>query len=428
MYLHERENWTNFRWDNAKVSQLLESVSRGLGMLYGRLENFGFENQLKATAENLLSDIVGSSEIEGVKLNTDEVRSSIARKLGIKNLKNIIPSHYVDSVVSVMISAINDYNQKLTKQKLCAWQSAFFPRGMSEGHIVETGQYRSGEEYVVSGVMGREKIHYIAPSPDRVEAEMERFLNWFNGRHSTPLIISSAIAHLWFVTIHPFEDANGRISRILADMLLARADKSNLRFYNITSEINRDKNHYYDILERTERGDGDITEWLVWYLNTLQRSIDNANATISTTLNKGFFWMRFAQTPMTERQKNTLNIFLDGYEAKITSKNWASISKCSRDTANRDIADLVSKGVLLFDIPDAKRPSYSINYSGADDDISHKFRNIEIVQIGADSFITATLNGKKIRERILRLDSERIAKGEITAQQIAAKYMAYYVE
>lgn len=224
MYIHERADWTHFRWADSKVSLLIEEIGRKQGLLYGRLSNIGFDNKIKAMAENLTKDVVYSSEIEGIRLNEDEVRSSIARKLGIDNVKFTAPSHYVDSVVAVMLEAVEHYDQKLTEEKLCQWQSAFFP-------------------------------FYIAPSPDRIQEEMRLFLDWFNDDQSRlPSIIRSAIAHFWFVSIHPFEDGNGRLARILSDMLLARGDKNELRFYNISSQINKDKNHYYEILEKMSMG------------------------------------------------------------------------------------------------------------------------------------------------------------------------------
>lgn len=369
MYIHEHDHWTDFRWEDKDVALLLDEVTREQGKLYGRLSGLGFEGQLLATAENLTRDVVYSSEIEGIRLNADEVRSSIARRLGIENVKQTAPSHYVDAVVAVMIEAMEHYDQPLTKEKLCAWQSAFFPTGFSEGSQIEVGRYRTNEEHIVSGYLGRERIHYIAPAPSRVEEEMSRFIDWFNSEKQLSPVIRSAIVHLWFVSVHPFEDGNGRQARILGDIYLARGDKSRFRFYNISSEINRDKKHYYDILERTQHGDGDITQWLVWYLNTLQRAIQEANSLVSTVLNKSFFWLRAASIPMTERQAQTLNRFLDGYEAKITSKSWADMNKCSKDTAVRDIQDLVQKGILREDIPGAKRPSYSICYSSQAPDI-----------------------------------------------------------
>lgn len=424
-YLHEKENWTNFYWNQDEVAVILDEVARLQGRLYGRLEGLGFESQLKATAENLLADIVGSSEIEGIRLNPDEVRSSIARKLGIDYSRNIAPSHYVDSVVSVMLDAMDHYDRQLSKEQLCAWQAAFFPSGMSEGKVIETGKYRTGEEYVVSGMLGREKVHYIAPAPDRVDAEMQRFIDWFNAPHRVSEVLCSAIAHVWFVTIHPFEDGNGRLCRILADMLLARADGSKFRFFNISSEINRDKKHYYDIIERVQHGNGDLTEWFLWYMNTLKKAINNANQTVTVTLSKSFFWMHFAETVMTERQRNTLNKYLDGYEAKINSKNWAALNKCSRDTANRDIADLVDKHVLLVDIPDAKRPTYSINYTGSEKDAFAGFSDVNIEERDGNPYLVASFRGKQITSLILRIDAERVKKGETSPEQLIGKYFSF---
>ncbi len=376
MYIHERDNWTAFRWNASELTAILEEVNRKQGLLYGRLASLGFDSKLKAMAENLTYDVVYSSEIEGIRLNVDEVRSSIARKLNIKNIKQTAPSHYIDSVVAVMLDAINHYDRLLTKEKLCAWQAAFFPTGFSEGAPIEVGQYRTNEEHIVSGMFGREKIHYIAPSPERVDKEMARFIDWFNSQEKVNSVIRSAIAQFWFVSIHPFEDGNGRLARILSDMLLARADKSEFRFYNISSQINKDKSHYYDILERTQRGDGDITEWILWYANTLSLALDEAESIVSAVLNKSFFWQKASSVPLSQRQTDMLNLFLDGYEAKITSKTWASLAKCSKDTAIRDIRDLVEKEILREDIPGAKRPSYSIIYDP--EDITVFFSEISI--------------------------------------------------
>lgn len=426
MYIHEYDNWTEFRWKGDDIALLLDEVCREQGKLYGRLSGLGFESQLRAMAENLTHDVVYSSEIEGIRLNADEVRSSIARRLGIENVKQVAPSHYVDNVVAVMLDAMEHYDGQLTKEKLCAWQSAFFPTGFSEGSQIEVGKYRTHEEHVVSGYLGRERVHYIAPSPQRVQEEMERFIQWFNDGKSLSPVIRSAIAHFWFVSIHPFEDGNGRLARILGDMFLARGDKSRFRFYNISSEINRDKNHYYDILERTQRGDGDITEWLVWYMKTLLAAIHEANATVNTILNKSFFWMRATGIPLSERQTYTLNLFLDGYEAKITSKTWAALNKCSKDTALRDIQDLLQKGILHEDIPGAKRPSYSIYYGAESADLTSRFRDVNVIEEGTDFYLMATAhNSTPIRERILKLDAERYAKGDLPLNHLLNKYCSY---
>lgn len=424
MYIHERDNWTAFRWNMTELTALLEEVNRKQGLLYGRLASLGFDSKLKAMAENLTYDVVYSSEIEGIRLNVDEVRSSIARKLGIENIKQSAPSHYIDSVVAVMLDAVNHYDQILTKEKICAWQAAFFPTGFSEGSLVEVGRYRTNEEHIVSGMFGREKIHYIAPSPERVDEEMAHFIDWFNSNENINSVIRSAIAHLWFVSIHPFEDGNGRLARILSDMLLARADKSEFRFYNISSQINKDKNHYYDILEKTQRSDGDITEWIYWYAGTLSVALDEAENIVSTILNKSFFWQKASSIPLSQRQTDILNLFLDGYEAKITSKTWASLAKCSKDTAIRDIQDLVDKEILREDIPGAKRPSYSIIYDP--EDITAFFSEISIEQQNGNQYIKALYKGKlQVYERILPLDAERFEKGDLPLENLLAKYCSY---
>lgn len=424
MYIHERENWTEFHWEADKLTAILEEVNRKQGLLYGRLASLGFDSKLKAMAENLTYDVVYSSEIEGIRLNVDEVRSSIARKLGIENIKYTAPSHYVDSVVAVMLDAVSNYKLILTKEKICAWQAAFFPTGFSNGFQIEVGKYRTNEEHIVSGTFGREKIHYVAPSPNRIEKEMTDFLDWFNSREDTNSVIQSAIAHLRFVSIHPFEDGNGRLARILSDILLARADKSEFRFYNISSQINKDKKHYYDILEKTQRGNGDITEWLYWYANTLSDALDEAENIVSTILNKSFFWQKTSAVPLSQRQTDILNLFLDGYEAKITSKTWATLGKCSKDTAIRDIQDLIEKDILREDIPGAKRPSYSIIYDT--DDITVFFSNISIEYQNDTPYIKATYKGKTpVVERILALDARRFENGELSLSNLLAKYCSY---
>ena len=424
MYIHERDNWTAFRWDATGLTALLEEVNRKQGLLYGRLASLGFDSKLKAMAENLTYDVVYSSEIEGIRLNVDEVRSSIARKLGIENIKQTAPSHYIDSVVAVMLDAVSHYDQLLTKEKICAWQAAFFPTGFSEGSQIEVGQYRTNEEHIVSGMFGREKIHYVAPSPGGVDEEMADFLDWFNNHDNINSVIRSAIAHFWFVSIHPFEDGNGRLARILSDMLLARADKSEFRFYNISSQINKDKKRYYDILEKAQHGDGDITEWICWYANTLSLALDEAENIVSTILNKSFFWQKASSIPLSQRQTDMLNLFLDGYETKITSKTWASLAKCSKDTAIRDIQDLVDKEILREDIPGAKRPSYSIIYDP--EDITSFFSEVTIEQQNGNQYIKGLYKGKQqVCERILPIDAERYEKGEHPLEHLLAKYCSY---
>ena len=273
-------------------------------------------------------------------------------------------------------------------------------------------------------MFGREKIHYIAPAPERVDEEMAQFLDWFNSQENVNSVIRSAIAHFWFVSIHPFEDGNGRLARILSDMLLARADKSEFRFYNISSQINKDKNHYYDILEKAQHGDGDITEWICWYANTLSAALDEAENIVSTILNKSFFWQKTSSIPLSQRQTDILNLFLDGYEAKITSKTWATLAKCSKDTAIRDIQDLVEKDILREDIPGAKRPSYSIIYDP--EDITAFFSEISVEEKNGNKYIKALYQGKiHVRERILPLDAKRFENGNLPLENLLAKYCSY---
>ncbi len=427
MFIHERDNWTDFHWNSDSVAMLLEEANRKQGMLYGRLCGIGFDGKLRAMTENLTRDVVYSSEIEGVMLNMDEVRSSIARKLGVENIKNVTSSRYINSIVSVMLDAVEHYENKLTKEKLCSWQSAFFPSGYSDGAEIEIGMYRSNEEHIISGMFGREKVHYITPSPERLEHEMQKFLSWFNSEVSVNYILRSAVAHFWFVSIHPFEDGNGRLARILSDMMLARGDKSQFRFYNISSEINKNKKHYYDILERTQHGNGDITEWVVWYVKTLINAIDEAEATVSSVLNKSFFWQKSSDVPMSQRQIQMLNMFLDGYEAKITSKTWATLAKCSKDTAIRDIQDLVDKHILCEEFPNAKRPSYSIVYEP--EDISVHFTDVAIIKNENGIYLTAIFNGNiQVREKLIKLDAERYENGDLKLSNLLSKFCSYLLK
>ncbi len=428
MYIHEYDNWTDFRWDDAQIALKLDEVTRKQGLLYGKLNGLGFDSQLNAMAENLTRDLLHSSEIEGIRLNADEVRSSIARRLGIESKNSVPSSHYIDGVVSVMLDATENYEHVLTKERLCGWQAAFFPTGFSGGSQIEVGKYRTCDEHIVSGFLGRERVHYVAPSPDRVEAEMQKFVDWFNREQPVSPVIRSAIAHFWFVSIHPFEDGNGRLARILGDVFLSRGDRSRLRFYNISSEINRDKKHYYEVLERVQHGDGNITEWLTWYMDTLLAALEEADSLVNGVLNKSLFWLRASSVAMNQRQTDTLNLFLDGYEAKITTKTWADLNKCSKDTAGRDIQDLVLKGMLREDVPGAKRPSYSIVFS--DDDLyTSDFTDVSVEGNGNEYYLCAIYKGvTSVRERILRLDAERYERGDLSKENLLAKYCSYIVK
>ena len=346
-YIHQSEQWPHFTWDKELVADKLATVNKASGFLMGRLNAIGFDAQMSASAEMLSNDIINSSEIEGISLNVKQVRSSIARKLGIPSDADEPSSHYVEGIVEMMLDAVSHYRQPLTHERLFGWHNCLFPSGMSGYSRIDVAQYRKGEMKVVSGNYGREKVHYEAVPAQDVPKEMDIFLDWFNTDCTAPTYLKSAIAHFWFVCIHPFDDGNGRIGRAIADMALSQADDSAMRFFSMSHQINKDKRSYYDVLERVSRQtDVDITEWLIWYLDCMARAIHASDEVLSRILQKAAFWQNHAHVAFTERQNKVLNIYLDGYIGKLTVKNWAKHCKVSADTASRDIKDLVSKGVL----------------------------------------------------------------------------------
>ncbi len=346
-YIHQSEQWPHFTWDKELVANKLASVNKASGFLMGRLNAIGFDARLSANAEMLSNDIINSSEIEGISLNVKQVRSSIARKLGIPSDTNEPSNHYVEGIVEMMLDAVIHYRQPLIHERLFGWHNCLFPNGMSGYSRIDVAQYRKGEMKVVSGNFGREKVHYEAVAAQDVPKEMDIFLDWFNTDCTSPTYLKSAIAHFWFVCIHPFDDGNGRIGRAIADMALSQADDSSMRFFSMSRQINKDKKSYYNVLERVSRqANVDITEWLVWYLDSMACAINASDEVLSRTLQKAAFWQNHAQIAFTERQNKMLNLYLDGYPGKLTVKNWAKHCKVSVDTAARDIKDLVEKGVL----------------------------------------------------------------------------------
>ncbi len=346
-YIHQSEQWPHFTWDKELVTDKLAAVNKVSGFLMGRLNAIGFDAQMSASAEMLSNDIINSSEIEGISLNVKQVRSSIARKLGIPSDADEPSSHYVEGIVEMMLDAVSHYRQPLTHERLFGWHNCLFPSGMSGYSRIDVAQYRKGEMKVVSGNYGREKVHFEAVPAQDVPKEMDIFLDWFNTDSTAPTYLKSAIAHFWFVCIHPFDDGNGRIGRAIADMALSQADDSAMRFFSMSRQINKDKRSYYDVLEHVSRQtDVDITEWLIWYLDCMARAIHASDEVLSRILQKAAFWQNHAHVAFTERQNKVLNIYLDGYIGKLTVKNWAKHCKVSADTASRDIKDLVSKGVL----------------------------------------------------------------------------------
>jgi Fic family protein len=361
MFVHQRQNWSDFKWDNNKIVLLLGNVRHLQGKLLGQMESLGFSLKEEAVLTTLTLDVLKSTEIEGEILNKDQVCSSIARKLGITVNRMVASSRNVDGVVEMMLDATQRYASPLTKKRLLGWHAALFPTGYSGMYKIEVGKYRTGDMQVVSGAMGKEKIHYKAPKPDFVESEMANFLNWLNnGRISIDPVLKAAIAHFWFITIHPFDDGNGRIARAITDMLLARSDNTSQRFYSVSSQILEERKAYYDILEKTQRGDGDITNWLLWFLSCLERTLINTEKILESTIIKAKFWEQHSQTSLNDRQRIMLNKLLDGFDGKLTSSKWAKITKTSPDTALRDIQDLISKGILQKEAQGGRSTNYEL--------------------------------------------------------------------
>ena len=363
MYIHQTEDWPHFSWDKDVISTKLANVNKAAGFLAGRLSTIGFDAQMSAAVETLTNDILASSEIEGVVLNSDQVRSSVARRMGVHIVGDVEPSHYIEGVVEMMMDATRKYDQPLTDDRLFGWHNCLFPTGRSGMEVINVGKYRIDPMEVVSGTLVREKVHYRAPAADAVASEMAQFLDWFNADSTPKDYVKSAVAHFWFVSIHPFDDGNGRISRAIADMALSQADDSTLRFFSISRQINKDKRKYNDILERCQKGGCDITLWIDWYLDCMSRAIESAGEMLSSILDKSIFWQTHSQVVVSDRQKSALNIYLDGYNGKLTVKNWAKLVKVSDDTAARDVKDLVGKGILVPQPGRVRDVSYGISIS-----------------------------------------------------------------
>lgn len=428
MYIHEIENWTSFRWDAAQLAHTLEKTGKSIGFLFGRLSTIGFDQQMSATVESVTHEVVASSEIEGIILNTEEVRSSVARKLGVTVPNSKEPTHYIDGVVEMMLDAVMNYDVSLTSDRLFNWHAALFPNGRSGSIPITVGAYRTEVMEVVSGTFGRERVHYRAPAPERLAEEMQIFLQWFNNPDIAPSLIKSAIAHFWFVCIHPFDDGNGRIARAISDMVLSQIDRSKLRFFSMSMQINRDKKEYYRILEQTQRGTTDITAWLKWYLDCLNAAVKESNTLLSGVLNKAVFWRTHTDVSISDRQRTLLNHFLDGYDGKLTAKNWSKLADVSPDTAGRDIKDLVAKGIITAVQGRVRDVSYTLNYSKVDKNRAD-FKEAAVVSRADGDYITAIYRGEKVvEEKITQLDKVRIEQEEITIDDLTYKYFAYLID
>ncbi len=364
-YIHQLKGWPDFTWDKAQVLERLVQVRNKQGYLLGKMEGLGFALKIEAGLNTLTSDVTKSSEIEGELLDRDQVRSSIARKLGL-DIAGLVPSdRHVDGVVEMTIDATQNHQKKLTRPRLFGWHKLLFPTGKSGGLPIVVGRWRDNSSddplQVVSGPLGREKVHFEAPASERLDAEMTNFMDWLNASSPYDPVLKAAIAHLWFVTIHPFDDGNGRMARAIGDLLLARADASSQRFYSMSTEIRNQRQQYYQILEQTQKGSSDITDWLMWFMNCLEKAVTESENLLQTTVGKAKFWELHASTPFNERQSKMVNKLFDGFLGKLTSSKWAKMCKCSQDTAGRDINDLLKKDVLVKSEEGGRSTSYQLN-------------------------------------------------------------------
>lgn len=346
MYIHQRKNWTKFTWDAAIITPLLGEVRHRQGKIIGAMQGLGFRLQEETVLKTLTLDVVKSSEIEGEQLNPQQVRSSIARRLGIEIAGAVPAERNVEGVVEMLLDASQRYDEILTDERLFGWHAALFPTGRSGMYKIKTAAWRDDAMQVTSGPMGKETVYFEAPSADKIPIEMIAFLEWFNSSQDVDPVLKAAFAHLWFVTIHPFEDGNGRITRAITDMQLARADQSKQRFYSMSAQIQADRNNYYEIVERTQKGDLNITPWLEWFLTCLLHSMAQTDETISLTLKRAQFWETHRAMNFNPRQQKILQLLLDDFFGKLTVSKYAKIAKVSTDTSLRDIQDLMSKGIL----------------------------------------------------------------------------------
>jgi Fic family protein len=362
-FIHQQDNWPEFTWNSNEFLSLLSEVRNLQGRLFGKMETLGFDLRNEALLNTLTLDVIKTSEIEGEILNPEQVRSSIARKLGIEIAGSVDSDRHVDGVVEMMLDATQNCFKPLTAERLFDWHAALFPTGRSGMYKITVATWRkdtAGPMQVVSGAMGKEKVHFQAPASTLLEKEMIQFLNWFTSEQSLDLVIKSAIAHLWFVTIHPFDDGNGRITRALTDMLLAQSDKSNQRFYSMSAQIRVERKQYYELLEKTQKGDLDITNWIQWFLSCLINALKSTDGVLTNVLFKADFWQKHLDTVINDRQKKILNKLMDGFDGKLTSSKWAKISKCSKDSAVRDINDLIEKGILQREAAGGRSTNYEL--------------------------------------------------------------------
>ena len=362
-YIYERPDWPKYTWDQEKLAPKLAAVRHRQGRLIGRMEAIGFPLRKEAVLQILTLDVLKSSEIEGEVLNPEQVRSSIARRLGMDIAGAIPADRHVEGVVEMMLDATQNFDKPLTAERLFGWHAALFPTGRSGLHKIIVGAWRddsTGPMQVVSGPIGHEKVHFEAPAAKRLKSEMAKFIGWANRTSDIDPVLRSALAHLWFVTIHPFDDGNGRIARAIADWALAQSENSSQRFYSMSSQIRLERNDYYDILKETQSGPLDVTEWMEWFLGCLDRAIAGTESSLAGVFRKAKFWENTAEKNINDRQRLILNKLLDGFEGKLTSSKWAKLAKCSQDTAQRDIQALIDQRILVKDAAGGRSTSYSL--------------------------------------------------------------------
>lgn len=349
MYIYELKDWPHFTWQETKISDLLSEVSFLQGKIIGKMVALGFDFQQEAILQNMTDEITKSSEIEGESLNTEQVRSSIARKLNIYSNNMVSSSHHIDGIVEMMIDATHNYKEEITLKRLCGWHAALFPTGYSGMYKIKVGELRDdkdGPMQVVSSDMRRTIVYYEAPSADKLDDYMKYFLHWANNETDINPIIKAAITHLWFITLHPFEDGNGRITRALTDMMLSKAENTPYRFYSMSAQIQKNKKEYYNVLENTQKGSLDITNWLAWFLNCLAESITSSDELVDKIIHKALCWQEYNKTALDKNQQKIINMLLDGFEGNMTSLKWSKICKCSQDTATRSIKYLIENNIL----------------------------------------------------------------------------------
>ena len=360
MYLHEREHWQDFTWDDATIAPLLSNARFLQGKLLGRVQGMGFVLQDELVTDTMTSDVIASSQIEGIALDAAKVRSSVARQLGVDQLAQNLDTHDVDGAVSLLLDATQHHEAPITSERLLGWHASLFPTGYSGLHKIAVGTYRTSPMSVVSGPIGHERVHYEAPDAALVPELMDGLIVWLNDANGPDTLLKAGIVHLWFLTIHPFDDGNGRIARALTELMLCRSDGSGRRFYSFARYVVGHRDAYYQAIERAQKGTPDITGWLAWFLKAIAAAVEESSKAVDASLARSAFWQSIDSVALNERQRKVLMRLQGGFEGKLTTRKWAKMCKVSPDTALRDINDLIEKGILMRDAAGSRSTSYSL--------------------------------------------------------------------